>query len=157
MRAQEPVESIFAAGTAVFKIRLGAGASERDMSVTVTRDDRLEWTYEQPAWRSLALGCGMGAAYLWSARAVIVLSGEGGADPDILDVDEDLLFVFKAEAGWLLVCETSIRLIVGREETCRIEIGDVIERARWNERHLLVEDASGATTTIHISDERLTC
>ena len=157
MTAPESAETVFVAGTAIFKIRPGTGASKRTMSVTITRNDQLEWTYDQPAWRSLALGCGNGAAYLWSARAVIVLPGEGGTDPDVLEVDEDLLFVFKAEASWLLVCETSVRLFVGRDEKSRIEMGEVIEHARWNKGSLLVEDASGTTTPIHISGERLIC
>ena len=33
----------------------------------------------------------------------------------MLSADEDLLLVFRTEAGWVLVCETSVRLVIGRE------------------------------------------
>ena len=157
MRAQEPVDSIFASGTAVFKIRVGTGPSEQRMSVTITRDDRVEWTYDQPSWRPLGFGCGHGVAYVWSARAVVVLPSTDVADPNVFEVDEDLLFVFNTDAGWVLVCETSVRLIVGWQESSRVEVGDVIEHARWNAGQLLIEDARGATTPIGISGGKLTC
>jgi hypothetical protein len=32
--------------------------------------------------------------------------------------------VFRIEADWLLVCETSVRLITGQEEVSRLEFGD---------------------------------
>jgi hypothetical protein len=155
MTGRESEESVFVAGAATFKIRSSATASKRSISVTITRNDQLEWTYDQPAWRPLALGYGNGTAYLWSARAVIILPSEAGADPDVLDVDEDLLFVFKAEASWLLVCETSLRLLVGRDETSRIEMGEVIGHAYWDKGSLLVEDVSGTTLSMRISGERL--
>jgi hypothetical protein len=150
------MESVFAAGTSIFKIRVGTGRSDRRMSVTITLDDRLEWTYDQPSWRSLAFGYGCGAAYLWSARAVLVLPSEKDTDPRVFDVDEDLLSVFKIDAGWLLVCEASVRLITEQDETSRIEAGDVIEHARWVEDRLLIEDVRGAATLIRVSGSRLT-
>ena len=78
------------------------------MKVTITRDDRLQWTYRQ------------------------------------------------AENGWLLVCETSVRLIIGQEEGSRIEFGDVIERAHWSEGQLYVEDTGGKATSMRVTDGRLT-
>jgi hypothetical protein len=157
MKASEPMESVFATGTSIFRIRLGAGSSDERMSVTVTLDDRTEWTYDQPSWRPLAFGCDHGVAYFWSARAVVVLPSEVDADPEVLDVDEDLLLVFKIDPGWLLVCETSVRLIIGQEETSRIEAGDVIERARWGRGQLLIEDARGTMTPIRVIGGRLLC
>ncbi len=91
------------------------------------------------------------------ARQIVVLPNEHAADPEVLDADEDLLLVFRTETGWLLVCETSVRLIVDGEETSRIEVGDVIERARWSKGRVLVEDASGMTTTINVTGSRLSC
>ena len=64
--------------------------------------------------------------------------------------------MFKTENGWLLVCETSVRLIVGQEERSRVEFGDVIERAHWSDGQLHVEDARGITTSVKIADGRLT-
>jgi hypothetical protein len=150
-------EGVFALGKSTFRIRLGSGSSDRRMKVTITLDDRMEWTYDHASWRPLALGCGSGVGYLWSARQVVILPNEPGADPDVLDVDEDLLLVFRTEAGWLLVCETSVRLIINQEETSRIEVGDVIERARWAEGRIVLEDARGITTSVDVTGCRLTC
>jgi len=50
------MEHMFVAGTAVFRIRQAAGPSQGQMTVTITRDDRLEWTYYQASWRPLAIG-----------------------------------------------------------------------------------------------------
>jgi hypothetical protein len=95
----------------IFTLRLGPETSTHSRSVTITKDDRFEWTYVQPSWRSLAWGSGEGSTYLWSARAIIVLPITEMADPGIIDVDEDLLYVFKVKGGWLLVCETSVRYL----------------------------------------------
>jgi hypothetical protein len=64
--------------------------------------------------------------------------------------------VFRIEVGWLLVCETSVRLVTDQEEVSRLELGDVVERARWNEGRLLIEDARGVMVQIEVTDSRLT-
>jgi hypothetical protein len=58
------MESTFITGTAVFRIRQAAGPAEGQRTVTITRDDQLEWTYHQASWRPLAVGWGCGSAYL---------------------------------------------------------------------------------------------
>ncbi len=155
MKGLDQMESVFAVATSTFKVRVGAGSSERWMKVTITLDDRMEWTFDHASWRPLAYGCGSGAAYLWSARAIVVLPTEPGGDPEVLDVDEDLLIVFKIETGWLLVCETSVRLLIEQQETSRVELGDVINHARWDEGQLMVEDASGLTTRVNVTGRHL--
>jgi hypothetical protein len=150
------MDTVFVVGASTFTIRQGADTSEQHMKVTITRDDRLQWTYRHAAWRPLAVGCGAGSAYVWSARDLVVLPDDGDDDPSCLVFDEDLLFVFKTNNGWLLVCETSVRLIVGQEERSRVEIGDVIERAHWSAGQLHVEDARGITTAIGTTGGRLT-
>jgi len=150
------MDTIFVVGTSIFTVRQIEDSSDRHMKVTITRDDRLQWTYRHASWRPLAVGCCGGTAYIWSARDLVVLPDDRDDDPCVLAVDEDLLFVFKAENGWLLVCETSVRLIIGQEERSRVELGDVIERAHWNEGQLHVEDARGITASMRVTDGRLT-
>jgi hypothetical protein len=110
------MEHTFVTGTAVFRIRQAAGPSEGQMAVTITRDDQLEWTYHQASWRPLAIGWGSGSAYLWSARDLVMLPDDPGVDPSVLALDRDLLYVFRTEAGWVLVCETCVRLITGQDQ-----------------------------------------
>lgn len=148
-------ETVIVAGISMFTVRVGSGDSDRSMSVTITSGGRTQWTYTQPAWRPLAYGYDRDCTYIWSARAIIVLPTGPGDDPDVLDVDEDLLLVFRIEPGWLLVCETSVRLIAGKEETSRMELGDVVEQVRWESGDLVVEDANGATARIRMDGRSL--
>ena len=131
---------MFVTGRSVIRIRQAASSSQGQMTVTITRDDRLEWTYHQASWRPLAVGWGCGSAYLWSARDLVMLPDDPGEDPVVLSVDEDLLVVFRTGAGWVLVCETSVRLITGQDQVCRIDLGDTAGRARWTKGHLQIHD-----------------
>lgn len=156
MKALSQMDIVFVVGASTFTIHQGEDSSDRHIKVTITRDDRLQWTYRHASWRPLAIGCSAGTGYIWSARDLVVLPDDPDDDPGVLAVDEDLLFVFKTENGWLLVCETSVRLIVGQEDRSRVEFGDVIERAHWSDGQLHVEDARGITTSVKIADGRLT-
>jgi hypothetical protein len=150
------MDTVFVVGASTFTIQQGADSSDQHMKVTITRDGRLQWTYRHASWRPLAVGCGAGSAYVWSARDLVVLPDDHDDDPSCLAVDEDLLFVFRTNDGWLLVCETSVRLVIGQGERSRIEFGDVIERAYWSGEQLHVEDARGITTAISVTSGRLT-
>ena len=150
------MDIVFVVGTSTFTIQQGEDSSDQHIKVTITRDDRLQWTYRHASWRPLAIGSSAGTGYIWSARDLVVLPDDPDSDPCVLGVDEDLLFVFKTENGWLLVCETSVRLIVGQEERSRVEFGDVIERAHWSDGQLHVEDARAVTASMKITDGRLT-
>ena len=120
------MERLLVAGSSVFTIRENAGPAEETLRVTISRDDRVEWTYQMASWRPLAVGLGCGSAYLWTARDLVVLPEDPGEDPVTLRVDEDLLVVFRTAAGWVLVCETSVRLVACREEISRIELADTV-------------------------------
>jgi hypothetical protein len=150
------MDTVFVVGASTFTLRQGTDSSDRYMSVTITRDDRVQWTYRQASWRPLAVGCGGDSAYFWSARDLVVLPRDESDDPSVLAVDEDLLYVFKVDNGWLLVCETSVRLIISQEERSRVEVGDVIERAYWSEGQLHAEDAGGITVAMSVTGGKLT-
>jgi hypothetical protein len=93
------MERVFVAGRCAFTIREAAGLSAGTLTVTITRDDRLEWTYQLASRRPLAVGSGSGSACLWSAREVVVLPSGPGEDPVVLSADEDLLLVFRGRGG----------------------------------------------------------
>ena len=149
------MEHTFVTGKAVFRIRQAAGPSEGEMTVTITRDDRLEWTYHQASWRPLAVGWGGGSAYLWSARDLVVLPDDPGDDPSVLALDEDLLFVFRTGTGWVLVCETSVRMITSQDQAARLDLADTVERAWWTGETLQIQDARGTGTAITVTGNRL--
>jgi hypothetical protein len=83
----------------------------------------------------------------------VVLPDDPGEYPGVLALDEDL--VFCAEAGWVLVCETSVRLITGQARASRIDLADTIERAWWAGEILQVQDASGTVTAMTVTGHRL--
>src|SRR5260370_30592615 len=126
------MERVFVAGNSAFTIREAAGLSAGTLTVTITQDDRLEWTYQLASWRPRAVGSGFGPACLWSARELVVLPAGPGEDPVVLSTDEDLLLVFQAEAGWVLVCETSVPLVTGPAETSRVALAHTLRRGRWS-------------------------
>ena len=143
------------AGQSAFQIRVQPGDDARQMTVTITADECWEWTYKLPGWRPLAAGWGCGQAYLWSARDLVILPGAPGEDPRGLAIDEDLLLVFRIEDGWVLVCETSVRLVTGPEEVSRLEFGEVIDRARWTPDGLQIHDVEGAATIVTVAGGQL--
>jgi hypothetical protein len=149
------MERVIVAGSSGFTVREAAGLSAGTVTVTITQDDRLEWTYQLASWRPLAVGSGLGSAYLWSARELVVLPSGPGEDPVVLRADEDLLLVFRTEAGWVLVCETSVRLVTGRDEISRIELADTVRRAWWTRGDLQIEDDRAVTTALAVADGRL--
>jgi hypothetical protein len=150
MTAAEPLGTVVTAGHATYRITTSPGPSERVMSVAIVTGDGRRLVQEHASWRPLAFGSGGGTSYLWSARDLVILPPDPSADLEVLRVDEDLLLVFRVASGWVLVCETSVRVTTGREQVARTEIGDVIERVRWAEDRLLVEDARGITTSVPV-------
>jgi hypothetical protein len=63
--------------------------------------------------------------------------------------------VFRTAAGWLLVCETSVRLVDLQGEVSRIELADTAERVWWAAGALQIEDANGMTAAINVTGGRL--
>lgn len=127
----------------------------RWVDVTVTLDYGPAWRYSEPGWRPLSVGAAGTRPYWWSARHLVLLPTDVSGDPDVVDVDEDMLLVFAIDAGWLVVCETSVRLINGGVETSRLELADVVLEARWRGPTLTVLDASHELVEIAIADGQL--
>jgi len=125
-------ETVVVSGRRQFAIRVAAIEEPRSMRITVVLDSRFEWTFDQSGWRPLAVGSDPQGAFLWSAREVITLPVDATGEPVVaLSVDEDLLAVFRDGVEWSLVCETSLRRVIGREEVDRIDFDGVIERCFW--------------------------
>lgn len=110
--------------------------------ITVVADGREQWTFQVAAWRAWSCGASWGVFYVWTARKLIVFPRSTSAAIEI-EVDEDMLLVFKIDLGWLVVCEASVRLLGDRGELGRIECGDVVETARWDSGRLVVLEQSG--------------
>jgi len=142
----------FVVGDSTFAIGVEPGASAREVNVTVTANGRFTWTVRQPAWRPMSFGCGEGTGYLWSARSLLVLPQNAAQDPLVIDIDEDLVFAFKLPARWVLVCETSVRLHTEDGEATRLELGEVVEQARWEDGVLVLFDPDGRPTRVTVGE-----
>ena len=96
------------------------------------------WSSEEPGWREI--GCGAdGDLFVWSARRLVIVSLEAGGNDQAIDSDEDIVVVFGLGGRWLLVCESSLRLVGDSGvEWSRLEMPDVVTDARWVEGRLSV-------------------
>lgn len=73
---------------------------------------------------------------------------EQSSKPQALHCDEDIVMTFMFESGWLLVCETSLRLIVDGVETSRLELPDIVTSALWKDGLLRVRSDDGSDVTV---------
>lgn len=114
-------------------------------------DGRFEWSFDLSAWRPVSFGTGPGSAYLWSARELISLPVAEEDKPSLVEVDEDLVSAYRTEDGWVLVCETSVRRLMGWEQTTRLELPDVVVHHTWTGDLLSVNVESFGETVLRIS------
>lgn len=128
----------------------------RSLRIEITVDGRSQWSSEEPGWRDLAVGVEDGASvYWWSARRLMAFENVEATKVHVIDADEDILRVFRTKVGWILVCETSVRLHANGQEVSRAELPDVVQEASWEEGVLVVRDDRGATVGISVDDRTL--
>ncbi len=139
-------ETVLVSGRRLFGVRVAPIDPPRSVRVTIVLDGKFEWTFDQAGWRPLAVGVGESGTFLWSARELITLPVDADGAPVVEFVaDEDLLAVFEGAGGWVFVCETSVRRVIGRRETGRLEFDAVIESCLWvsdDEIVLRIDDGS---------------
>ncbi len=118
-------------GRRVVEIELEIDDRPRSVGLSVRVDGLKRWSSEEPGWRDI--GCGAdGSLFVWSARRLVIVPLETGGDVRIVDCDEDIVVVFRVDGHWLLVCESSLRLVgEAAVELSRLEMPDVVTDARW--------------------------
>jgi len=137
-------------GSQVVEVELETDDRPRSLGLSVRVDGAKRWSSEEPGWREIGLGVDDGL-FVWTARRLVVVPL--GAD-DVacsVDTDEDIVAVFRVGAGWLLVCETSIRLVLDDAERSRLELPDVFADVRWSGRHLLVRCVNEASVRVAVA------
>lgn len=132
-------------GKRVFVFHVDGRDTPRSLGISVSVDGVTLWSSEEPGWRDLAIGVEGGSVYWWSARRLMTLENSELVDVRVIDADEDIVRAFRTNAGWILVCETSVRLHTGVEEGHRIELPDVVDDAAWDNTVLVVRDTQGRT------------
>ena len=124
-------------GNRLYEVRWPS-SDARYSTVEVSLDRALPWTFAAAMWRGISFGSSGNVAYLWSADRFVVLPDTPSATVEAFDPDEDLLVVFSAGDRWLLVCESSLRVLVGLREVQRLELPDVVVKASWAGSELLI-------------------
>lgn len=148
------VQIIVVAGSRVFQVRHDDAEAPSRLQLSVSNDSGREWTSVEPGWRPLSYGLSGECFYVWSARRVIAF-GDRSGQPDVLDSDEDIHVVFRLEAGWLLVCETSVRLVESGRETARIELPESVTEARMENTSLIVSHPGGREVRVIVAADGL--
>lgn len=149
------VETIVVAGEQLFTVRESRTDAPRSMTVTVTLNGRFEWSFQEAGWRPMSFGASSDQPYLWSARELIALPVDERHDPEVISVDEDLMYVFRVDGGWLMVCETSVRRVLGHKETGRIDLDEVVDHVRWHHGALRLIDAAGSQHCVRVQGGQL--
>lgn len=142
------------AGRHVVQVRVDR-SGPRSMVVSVEVDYQRAWLFEEPGWQDLAYGISGGVVYWWSARHLVIVPVEPQGDPKVIPTNEDIHLVFAVDNGWLLVCESSVRLFADFKEISRLEFGEVVTTARWDDSHLVIGNADGRDVTVTVSDDDL--
>jgi hypothetical protein len=141
----------------VIEIRVDRSGSPRSMVVSVELDHDRTWLFDEPGWQELAFGVFNGVTYWWSARHLVILpTGRRQGDPVIISADEDIRLAFAVDDGWLLVCETSVRLVDESQVVSRLDFGEVLLAARWEGSQLIARDESGCDIKISVREGLLT-
>ncbi len=135
----------------VVEIVADGSDAPRAISVEVTIDgDRLRG-WEEPGWREVGLGSASGLFYWWSARRLVVVDLAQRHVRFEAEVEDDILCAFfVAPTSWLVVTETTARLIhQNGDAISRVECDEVVERCRYdgsilhlvlsNERHVEID------------------
>lgn len=148
---------ILVAGDHVLEIRVDHSGGPRSMIVSVELDYTQSWLFDEPGWQDLAVGVAGGVAYWWSARHLVLLpTGQPAADPAVISADEDIRLAFAVAGDWLLVCETSVRLISSdNHEMSRLEFGEVLLAARREGTGVVIRDASDHEVRVAVHEGRL--
>lgn len=139
----------------LIEIELERDDIPQSISVAVRVDGQRRWSSEEPGWRELGVGAAGDRAYFWSARRLVELRVEREAEALVFDTDEDILVSFAYGDGFLLICETSVRLVGTGDESARLEMPEVIESARWSDDVLELRDAAGAAHQVAVAEGRL--
>ncbi|MFK4641081.1 hypothetical protein [Paenarthrobacter histidinolovorans] len=152
----KPTISRFVANGRVFSLIQTPTSDIRRTELTISLSGSRSWAYVVPGWRDVSVGISGETAYVWAARSIIILPSHENADPKVIPFDEeDLVVVFVNGPSWLLVCETSMRLIGSEGETDQVHFREVVEEASFDGRIVRVKDIDSAESRFEVSGTNL--
>jgi len=145
MMTGNPSETVFVVGDHLVLVAIDGQDAPTSLEVTLHLDGRRVRSFEEVGWRVPRYGVADLTFYWWSARRVVSVPLGAPTEIDQVEADEDIIFVFRRPGGWLLVCETSLRLVLGGQEVARLEYPDVLIEAYVEGDQVVLRDASGST------------
>jgi len=142
-------------GKDVYELRIDTSEAPERLGLVVRAEAGGEWTYSEPGWQPLSYGFVNGAFLICSARRVIIHRGPQ-VEPELIETDNDpLCYVFSAPAGWLLVCEISVRLMARAREVARLGLHDVVVTATFDDPTLYLSLFDGTKARIRVTGPTL--
>jgi hypothetical protein len=123
MMTENSSENVFVVGDHVVLVAVDDQDAPTSLEVTLYLDGQRVRSFEEVGWRVPRYGVADLTFYWWSARRVVSVRLDAPTEVDLVEADEDIILVFRRPRGWLLVCETSLRLVLGGQE--------VVELARF--------------------------
>lgn len=141
----------FVNGQQVVTVEMDRADIPQSLGVTVRIDGQWSWSSEEPGWREIGIGSGSSCSYLWSARRLLILPASGQQGVLTVDSNEDIVVVFSVGAGWLLVCETSLKLVSGDHAISQLELPDAVVSASWTGNKVVVRHATGLPREVIVS------
>lgn len=143
-------------GQRVLQVDMEVEAATQVLQLQIAVDGKFRWASQEPGWRGLGQGTSNDCVYLWSARRVIVLPLDLlSEEPYALDCPDDIVRVFHLEDRWLLVAETSVRLITQQRETSVLMLPDAVLEAYWTDQLLLLQLHGQSPIIVRVSTDLL--
>ncbi|MFF1830767.1 hypothetical protein [Paenarthrobacter sp. NPDC058040] len=140
----------------MFRLRQAPTGDLREDKFSISMDDTRSWDLIVPGWRDVVVGRSGETAYAWSARSVIVLPANPDLSPAVIPFnDEDIVAAFPAGDLWLLVAETSIRLVGADIETARIDLREVVDFASFDGSIVTITDVDRDVYRFEVSQTQL--
>jgi hypothetical protein len=137
-------ETVIVVGDHVILATVDGRDAPKSLTFTLHLDGQRLRTFEDAGWRELRYGVTDFTFFCWAARRVVSLPVLAPADIEVVEADEDIVLVFRRLGGWLLVCETSLRLVLSGQEIARLEYGDVLADAVIEDEQVVLRDISGS-------------
>jgi hypothetical protein len=141
-------------GTSIFEMSVDHSDAPRSLSVEVRQDGLRVRGWEEPGWRTIGLGLAGETFYWWSARRLVVLGLQRVQFET--ETTEDLLYAFATQYGWLIVCETSARLVQEVGDSPKgVEFDDVVGSCHFDGVLLKVELTNGTQRSVEVTFDGL--
>lgn len=155
MTVGRSAETVVVVAGHVVRISVDDQDAPASLQVTLHVDGQRLRSFEKVGWRVPRYGVSDGTFYCWSARRIVSVAVGATNEIEQVDTDEDIIVAFRRPSGWLLICETSVRLVHDGHEVARLEYDDVLVDAFVEDEELVVTDASGSAKRVAIASRAL--